>query len=150
MWLTRRYIISHKTTIKTELTNKSYLKQALTKLGFTYTEAPIGQTIKTTGSYHAGIADVDIRLESHNGKNLKGSIGFKEEKDGTFSTTGDFYGMSFSEGDSITMEKLKNKVTARSKEAEINDHLLQLGFQMSDEENTAKGVQELTFERWTA
>ena len=140
--------MSHKTTIKTELTNKSYLKQALTKLGFTYTEAKQGETIKTTGSYRAGIAEVDIRLDTHREKDLKGSIGFKEQKDGTFAATGDFWGMNFEDGDIMTMEKLKNKVTARSKEAEINDHLLQLGFTLSNEENTAKGVQELTFERW--
>ena len=143
--------MSHKTEIKTELTNRNYLKKALDKLGFKYTEAKVGEKIQTTSQFRGANSGVDIRLDSHKNKNLGGAIGFKENKDGTFTAVGDFWNLSFDGGDRMTMEKLKNKVTARAKEAQINDQLLQLGFQLNTSEMKNKnGVQELTFERWTA
>lgn len=141
--------MSHKTEIKTELTNRTYLKKALTKLGFTFTEAEAGKKIQTTSQFRGSNSGVDIRLDKHKNKSLGGSIGFRENKDGTYTCVGDFWGLSFENGERMTMEKLKNKVTARSKEAEINDHLVQLGFEINQAATTNKnGVVKQTFERW--
>ena len=143
--------MSHKTEIKTELTSRHYLKKALDKLGFLYTEAKEGSKIQTTSQFRSSNSGVDIRLDKHKNKSIGGSIGFKENKDGTFTAVGDFWGLSFDDGERLTIEKLKNKVTARSKEAEINDHLMQLGFEINKTQTKTKnGIVKLSFERWTA
>jgi len=141
--------MSHKTEVKMALTNKGFLKKVLDKLGFTYTEAKEGQTIQTTSRFQNANSGVNIRLETQKGRHLEGAIGFREEKDGTWTAVGDFYGLAFEDGERMTVENLKNKVTARSKEAEIQEHLMQLGFEMSLENAQSKnGIQTMTYERW--
>jgi len=119
--------MSHKTEIKTELNNGHYLKQALTKLGFTFTEASEGKKLHTKGHY--GIhEEVDIRIDGNGSQNFDGAVGFKKQADGTYTAVGDFYGLRTQDGQGVSANFLKCEVTAHSKEAEINDRLMQLGF----------------------
>lgn len=119
--------MSHKTEIKTELNNGHYLKEALQKLGFTFTEAKEGQKLYTKGHYGVH-EEVDLRIEGNGVKNFDGAVGFKKQNDGTYTAVGDFYGLRTQDGQNVSAQSLKCEVTAHSKEAEINDRLMQLGF----------------------
>jgi hypothetical protein len=119
--------MSHKTEIKTELNNGHYLKQALQKLGFTFTEAQDGKKLHTKGHYGVH-EEVDIRIEGNGSQNFDGAVGFKKKEDGTYTAVGDFYGLRTQSGDYVSADMLKCEVTAHSKESEINDRLMQLGF----------------------
>lgn len=139
--------MSHKTEIKTQLNNGHYLKQALQKLGFTFTEAKDGKKLHTKGHYGVH-EEVDIRIEGNGSYNYDGAVGFKKQEDGTYTAVGDFYGLRTQDGRSVSTEMLKCEVTAHSKEAEINDRLMQLGFTADPsarKEN--KDYIEITFSR---
>lgn len=139
--------MSHKTTIKTSLNNKKYLIEALKKLGFKYKEAENGQ-LTTKGNY--GVHEkVDILIEGNGVINYNDAIGFKLEKDGTYTAVGDFYSLRTSDGRSVTSEMLKCEVTAHSKEAEINERLSALSFEM-DQSSVFENNNELNFQmkRW--
>lgn len=136
--------MSHKTEIKTELNNGHYLKQALTKLGFTFKE---GKNLTTQGSY--GVHEkVDILVESNGTQHYNGAIGFKKQADGNYTAVGDFYGLRTQDGKSVSANMLKCEVTAHSKEAELNDRLQNLGF-VNDpaNRNETKDYIEITFSR---
>lgn len=136
--------MSHKTEIKTQLNNGHYLKQALTKLGFTFKE---GQNLTTRGSY--GVHEkVDILVESNGAQNYNGAIGFKKQADGTYTAVGDFYGLRTQDGRNVSANMLKCEVTAHSKEAELNERLQSLGF-VNDPANRKENNDyiEITFSR---
>lgn len=71
---------------------------------------------------------MDIRIDGNGSQNYDGAVGFKKQEDGTYTAVGDFYGLRTQDGRSVSTEMLKCEVTAHSKEAEINDRLMQLGF----------------------
>jgi len=109
------------------LNNGHYLKQALTKLGFTFTEAKDNEKLYTHGRFNVH-EEVDIRIDGNGSQNFDGAVGFKKQADGTYTAVGDFYGLRTQDGQSVSSQFLKCEVTAHSKEAEINDRLMQLGF----------------------
>lgn len=125
--------MSHKTEIKTELNNKEYLKKALDKLGFKYTESKNGEVVQTQGRYGVH-EEVDIRIDGTQSKNLSGAVGFKENTDGTYTAVGDFYGLTNDQGERLTEQKLKGVVTGYSKDAEINESMMNLGFTLEDDD----------------
>jgi len=139
--------MSHKTEIKTSLNNGHYLKEALTKLGFTFTEAEEGKKLITKGHYGVN-EQVDIRIEGNGTSNFDGAVGFRKQEDGTYTAVGDFYGLRTQSGESVSADMLKCEVTAHSKEAEINDRLMQLGFtgDPSARKETKEYI-EITFSR---
>lgn len=139
--------MSHKTEIKTELNNGHYLKDALKKLGFTFTEAKEGQKLHTKGHYGVH-EEVDIRIEGNGTKNFDGAVGFKRKEDGTYTAVGDFYGLRTQNEECVSADMLKCEVTAHSKESEINDRLMQLGF-VSDPatRKETKNYIEISFSR---
>lgn len=138
--------MSHKSEVKTELTDIDYLKQALTKLGFKYTEAKPGEKLVTEGHYNVR-EEVDIRVESNGSKSYDGAIGFRKNEDGTFTTVGDFYGLRTESGEYLSSEFMKTEVTASAKQAEINERLMRLDFNQCEcSENKEEIV--MTFERW--
>ena len=139
--------MSHKSEVKVNLTDVDYLKQALDKLGFKYTEAKQGEKLKTEGHYNVR-EEVDIRIESNGSKNYDGAIGFKKNEDGTFTAVGDFYELRTEAGEYLSSELMRNEVTASAKQAEINERLMRLDFnQLECQENKEEIV--MTFERWT-
>ena len=139
--------MSHKTTVKTELTDLTYMKMALEKLGFTYEEAKPGETLTTKGNY--GVHENCELLITGNGKkNYNKAIGFKKTEDGTYTATGDFYGLYTQDGTRLTEATLKKEITASSKEAEIIDRLTHLGFSTAQQDETKEYI-DLTLERWT-
>lgn len=139
--------MSHKTEIKTELNNKKYLLRALDKMGFEYEE---GTNLTTVGHY--GVKEkVDILVTSNGKTSTNKSYGFKKESDGTYSAIGDFYGMRTKDGKSVSAEMLKVNCTALSKEAEVNERLSNLMFQV--EGGTRKeNDKEISFtmQRWVS
>jgi hypothetical protein len=140
--------MSHKTEIKTELKHKKYLTQALTDLGFQFTEAKEGQTLTTVGRY--GVHEkVDILIEGNGNNNYNKSIGFKKEADGTYSAVGDFYSLRTADGRQVTESMLKCEVTAHAKECEVNERLSALMFSM-DKSTRKETNSEISFElrRW--
>lgn len=139
--------MSHKTEIKTELTDLQYMKRALDKLGFTYEEAKEGETLTTVGSF--GVNEkVELLITGNGKKSYNKAIGFQKSKDGTYTATGDFWGLKNADGKSLTKEALAREVTASSKEAELIDRLNKLGFDVA-QQNEDKDCIELTLERWT-
>lgn len=140
--------MSHKTTIKTELKNSKFLKQALKNLGFTFTEAAEGQTLQTKGRY--GVHEnVDILIEGNGERNYNGAIGFSKKEDGTYTAIGDFYSLQTADGRSVSADMLKCEVTAHSKEAEANERLANLMFTL-DPATRKENNQEISFtlQRW--
>lgn len=135
--------MSHKSEIKTELTNRTYLKKALEKLGFKYQEAKPGEKLRTQGRY--GVHEqVDILVENNDK-----SVGFKQNKDGTFTAVGDFYGMTDTNGKHISMQDFKGVVTGYSKDAEINDQLSNMGFSLNPEDHKVEGGKiKVQYRRW--
>lgn len=128
--------ISHKTELKTELNNRHHLLQALSKLGLKFTEAKEGQKLYTKGNY--GVKEeVDILLSDKNE-----AIGFKQKEDGTFTAVGDFYGFKLSAND------LKCEVTALSKESEVAEHLMNLGFNEATGRKEDKEYIDVVYERY--
>lgn len=135
--------MSHKSEIKTTLNNKSYLKKALEKLGFKYQEAKEKNGLKTKGHYSVH-EEVDILLE-----NNSQSVGFRLNEDGTYTAVGDFYSLKDEKGNYLDAKTLGCEVTAKSKQEEISDRLMDLGFtidQSSTVENKDKIIMKL--ERW--
>lgn len=114
--------MSHKSQIATTLNNKKFLLKALDDLGFKYQVAEEGKKLKTKGNYNQ-VTDVDILITSNGTNNYNNAIGFNRESDGTYTATGDFYGLRTADGRSVTQEMLKCEVTAHSKEAEICERL---------------------------
>lgn len=138
--------MSHKTEIKTELTDLQYMKQALDKLGFTYEEAKPGQKLTTVGNY--GVKEEVELLITGNGKqNYNKAIGFQKSSDGTYTATGDFYGLQNAQGKHLSKEFLAREVTASSKEAELIDRLSKLGFETSFQDENADHI-EVELSRW--
>ena len=140
--------MSHKTQIKTELKKKKYITQALKELGFQFTEAKEGQNLTTVGRY--GVHEnVDILIESNGNQNYNKSIGFRKEADGTYTAVGDFFGLRTADGKSVTETLLRNEVTGKAVECEVNERLGALMFSM-DKETRKENAQQITFElkRW--
>ena len=139
--------MSHKTEIKTQLTDREYLKQALDKLGFKYTEAKKEEKLITQGYYRVH-EEVDIRIDGQGSINYNGSIGFVENADGTFNAVGDFYGLRTEDGQLLSPELLKNEITASAKQSEVQERLTKLDFSQCEcEENKDQII--MCFERWT-
>ena len=139
--------MSHKTEIKTELNNGKYLKTALDKMGFKYEE---GNSLQTKGHY--GVKEkVDILVTSNGKQSTNKSYGFRKESDGTYTAIGDFYGMRTASGDSVSAKMLKVNCTALSKEAEVNERLSNLMFQVEGG-SRKESKQEISFtmQRWVA
>ena len=114
--------MSHKTELATKLNNGHYLKQALTKLGFKFKEAAPGTKLHTRGHY--GVHEnVDILVDS-----CDEAVGFRKNDDGTYTATGDFYGMKMANGQHVDARTLTGELTAHSKEAELNERLSAMGF----------------------
>lgn len=108
----------------------------MSKLGLKFTEAKEGQKLYTKGHY--GVKEeVDILLSDKNE-----AIGFKQKEDGTFTAVGDFYGFKLSAND------LKCEVTALSKESEVAEHLMNMGFTEQTGRVDNKEFIEVCYERW--
>jgi hypothetical protein len=140
--------MSHKTEIKTELKSKKYLTQALTDLGFTFTEAEEGKQLVTKGRFSVH-EKVDILIEGNGAKNYDGAIGFKQNADGTYTAVGDFWNLSTADGRSVSADMLKCEVTAHAKECEVNERLGALMFTMQ-EGSRKEDNSEISFklQRW--
>ena len=137
-----------KTEIKTELKSKKHLTQALTSLGFTFTEAKEGQKLVTKGRYSVH-EEVDIIVNGNGNQNFDAAVGFRKNADGTYTAVGDFYGLRTADGRSVSADMLKCEVTSHAKEIEVNERLSALMFQMED--GTRKeNNQEISFtlQRW--
>lgn len=137
--------MSHKTSINTKLNNKKYLLKALDKMGFQYKE---GENLKTKGNY--GVHEkVDILITGNGTKSYNDAIGFKKESDGTYTAVGDFYMLKDNKGNSVTAKSLGINTSIVSKEAEINERLSNLRFQMDENSKKRKGNKlQFTMQRW--
>lgn len=122
------------------------MKKALEKLGFRFTEAKEGESLKTQGHYSVH-EEVDIRIEGHGKVKYDGAVGFKKQEDGTYTAVGDFYGLRTEDGRSVSATIMRNEVTAHAKKSEINDRLLRMEFTAGQEKEDSKYL-ELTYERW--
>ena len=140
--------MSHKTEIKTELRNKKYLTQALTDLGFTFTEAEEGKKLVTKGRYSVH-EEVDIVVNGNGNHNYQAAVGFKKNADGTYTAVGDFYGLQTADGRGVSAEMLKCEVTSHAKEFEVNERLAAFMFQM-EEGSRKEDNKEISFtlQRW--
>lgn len=138
--------MSHKTELKTKLNNKQYLLKALDKMGFTY---KTGENLTTQSRY--GVREkVDILITGNGKQEYKDHpIGFHKEADGTYTATGDFYMLRDRDGNNVSARSLGINATCLSKEAEVNQRLGNLRFQM-DKQSRKKEGNKLTFtmQRW--
>lgn len=121
--------MSHKTTIKTKITNKTSLKNALNKLGIKFQEGKL----KTKGNY-AVHEDVDILLNDYGSNSLNDSIGFKQDNNGNYNFTGDFYALRDDKGKSVTQKELTNRITNAYNFEELNNKLGSMGFNTNSTE----------------
>lgn len=138
--------MSHKTEIKTKLNNRAFLLKALDNMGFTYQE---GENLHTQSRY--GVREkVDILITGNNKHTYSDNpIGFKKEADGTYSATGDFYGLTDANGKSVSAKSLGINATCMSKEAEVNQRLGNLRFQMDKNSRKQEGSKlSFTMQRW--
>lgn len=138
--------MSHKTELKTKLNNKQFLLKALDNMGFNYIE---GQNLTTKSRY--GVREkVDILITGNKKNNYSDNpIGFKKETDGTYTAVGDFYGLRDQEGKSISARSLGVNATCLSKEAEVNQRLGNLRFQMDAQSKKRQGNKlSFTMQRW--
>lgn len=136
--------MSHLTHVKSKLNNLDSLKKALTKLGYQYKEGDL----KTEG-YYGQRDSVDVRVESINGKDIKGSFGFKQEADGNIKITGDFYGLKSPTGKALSAQFLSEELFVHSKMIEAEDGLKSIGFQANgDWVMGTDGSAELVFQKW--
>jgi hypothetical protein len=131
--------MSHKTEVKTKLDNLNYIKKALDDMNIKYNIAEEGKTLQTRGQYNVK-ENVEILITEVNGKRTD-AIGFQKQEDGTYSCTGDFWGLP------ITKEELRNRTTTGAKKLEANDLLMQQGYTLDDTVENANEL-ELTFTRW--
>jgi hypothetical protein len=133
--------------MKTSLNNRHYLKQALEKLGFQYKEAKEGEAkLVTKGSY--GVHEsVDIVIQGNGKSNFNDSVGFRQNADGTFTAVGDFYNVTTQSGQHLSAQDFGCEVTAHSKEAELAERLMNLGFGTQDGRKETKDYIEVCFER---
>jgi len=137
--------MSHKTDVKTKLNNKQYIIKALTHLGYKFEVAEEGKTLTTRGTYSSTKSDVAILItDLPNGSSTQREIGIAEQKDGTFTCTGDYY---FAKG--LNTQELTNTLTVEAKKEEVNDRLMALGFTMNEAVNETTQEVEYTFERWS-
>lgn len=139
--------MSHKTTIKTELTNLGYMKKALQKLGFQFKESTKENQLKAK-IMDGSTVDVELLITGNGKSTYTHQVGFKKTTDGTYEATGDFWGLRTADGKVLTQEYLKKEVTASSKEAELIDRLKKLGFDLANSKENNDCI-ELTLERWS-
>jgi len=133
--------MSHKTEIKTSLTNRQNIKNALTKMGFSFTEAKEGEKLTTKGNY--GVReDVDILVHTHND-----AVGFRENNDGSFTTIGDFYGIRSKDNQYLDANSFGNLTLAYSNECDITEKLAALGYVDNGNKVDNKDFIEITFEQ---
>lgn len=138
--------MSHKTELKTTLTDSMYIKKALDKLGFVYVAAENGNTL-TCDIMDGTKVDVEIKITGNGNTKFKHNIGFKKEEDSTYTATGDFWNLKTKDNKKLTKELLTKEVTAASKEAELIDRLSVLGFNQSFYEEDSHSIQ-LKLSRW--
>jgi len=117
--------------------------KALEKLGLSFTEAKEGETLYTKGRY--GVKEkVDILVHVEND-----AVGFKMNADGTYSATGDFMSVRSKTGINLNSANLMGcEVTALSKEAEMAEYLMNMGYTEATGRIDNKDFIEVTFERW--
>lgn len=139
--------MSHKTEIKTTLNSKKHLIKALEQLGFEI-EVAEGNTLTTRGNY--GVHEkVEILVKGNGTNSFNSAVGFKRNEDGTYTATGDFFGLRTADGHSVSAEYLKCEVGSHAKEAEVNERLANLMFQLDP--STRKETKEeisFTLQRW--
>jgi len=119
--------MSHRTELKTKLDNKKYILDALTQMGCEFKEAEKGKTLKTESQFNGVPADVDVLISKVNGKNIKNSVGIKEQTDGTFSIVGDYWQTG------INQNEFTSQIQMTSKKLETSDRLSEMGFDLSEE-----------------
>lgn len=130
-----------KTELKTSLRNREYIKRALTKMGFSFTEAKEGESLTTKGHY--GVREkVDILVHTNND-----AVGFRQNEDGTFTAIGDFYGVKSQDGTRLDTNSFGIHTQVYSSEAEMTDKLVNMGFMDNGNRVDNKDYVELTFER---
>lgn len=107
--------MSHKTTVQVDIKDFNTLKGCLDGLGFTYEEAKPGEEMHTSSRW--GVREqVDLRLTGYKGKGRNSSlkaIGFKKNSNGTFTATGDFYGLVDAHGKPITADRMRKQIKTR-------------------------------------
>ena len=138
--------MSHKTEIKTELTDLQYMKLALDKLGFTYETNENGQSLKCD-IMDGSKVDVELKITGTKNNRYNHNVGFRKDEDGTYTATGDFWHLKTEDGQNLTKELLNQEVTASSKEAELIDRLSKLDFETSRQEENGQFI-ELELTRW--
>ncbi len=137
--------MSHKTTVKTKLNNLFYIEKVLKDMKCEYQVAEEGQVLKTGGNYRNTYSEVDILINSVNGKKTKGAIGLKKQKDGTYQAVGDFWDAG------LNASNFKSDLVTGAKKSEVMDRLRKKGFKLSGQQAvTEKGKkkQKFTFTRW--
>jgi hypothetical protein len=133
--------MSHKTQIKTKLSNLSYITKGLDEINIKYKVAKEGETLTTRGRYSVH-EKVDLIVTEINGRSTNDAFGFQKQSDGTYQVIGDFYGS----GTSST--QLRNIATTAAKKCEANDRLMQLGYNLESVNNDSSQELELKFTRW--
>ena len=134
--------MSHKTECQLELNNKYHLMKALDKLGLKYTEAQEGQVLYTKGRY--GVKEkVDILVHAEGD-----AVGFRRNENGTYTAIGDFMGVRSKTGISLDAKTMGCEVTALSKESEMAEHLMNIGFNEAEGRKETRDYIEVTYERW--
>lgn len=127
--------MSHKTTVKVEMTNLNSLKKCLTDLGYTFEETQNGNnSLRTTSQYSGANDNVCIRLNGYtNGKKSSslGAIGFRREKDGTIKATGDFWRITDIKGKRVSADSLTKQLKKRYTVRRVTSELSKQGFMAS-------------------
>ena len=136
--------MSHKTEIKTKLTNLQHITNGLDAMGAKDKVAQNGEKFKTAGNWRSNkgeYEEVDILITELNGKSTGDAIGLAKQSDGTYVAMGDFYNLGL-ESD------LRNTLTTEAIKSESNERLSQLGYQMQNDVEVKDGYTVVTYTKY--
>lgn len=131
--------MSHFSQLKTNLKNQTYLKQALTKLGYQIEEAPEGVDVR--GYFGESLkADFKILTSTHY------DIGFVKNSEGNYEVVGDWELLPKVSG--IEQEAFLGQVKKEYARTSIIETAKEKGFGVETTENEETGELEIVVTQW--
>ncbi len=131
--------MSHFSQLKTNLKNQTYLKQALTKLGYQIEESPEGVDVR--GYFGESLkADFKILTSTHY------DIGFVKNTEGNYEVVGDWELLPKVSG--IEQEAFMGQVKKEYARTSIIETAKEKGFGVETTENEETGELEIVVTQW--
>lgn len=135
--------MSHFTTVETKINDLVCLKRALEDLGLAFEEATENQ-MATVKGWRGATSQADLSIHATN----QYDIGVRQNADGTYALTADWWAINEQLGEEENSTKLQNKLIQRYAFHKAKEEALKQGFTIDEEGVEADGTIKMTVSRW--